>query len=234
MPFNPVYNLKAANIWLQQTLDEPQTQISPSSRIRTRSSDNAADPIVSSPSKQSSTIKPSTSLISLFCCFIGFFFDRLLGKQQSPVGYVHVAFWAVFLYVLGSIVYVIDSILLWPYFNPSYSDDFLNPAIYLNFVAAAIFVLDAIVCFVDWNLQIQNIKKAEKLAKGELLTAIVGISHSTSWLYFYNNIFFLAAAMIYLIQAFWYRAIAENLLLCEETMYVNNCFSTVFYLNVDS
>lgn len=224
MPFNPIYNLKAANIWLQQQQSRNDTQ--PIARSRSRSSDNTvsneaskSSPI-SKPTQSIANPRPETSVCTLLCCFVSFFTDRIFGKQQSPIGYVHVAFWAVFLYVLGSIVYVVDSVLLWPVFNPSYTDDFMNPAIYLNLVGASIFVFDALVCFVDWNLQIQQIKKAEKLAKGELLTAIAGISHSTSWLYFYNNIFFLAAAMIYLIQAIWYRAIAEDLLRCERIMYV--------------
>lgn len=217
MPFNPVYNLKAANIWLQQSVDEPSNI----PRSRSRSSDNTSSSesirsakSASLKSRQSTTI----TLYGLVCCFFNCFYDRICSKSPAQIGYVHVAFWAVFLYVLGSIVYVIDSILLWPMFNPSYSDDFMNPAIYLNLVGAAIFVIDAIVCFLDWHLQIQQIKKAEKLAKGDLLTAIAGISHSTSWLYFYNNIFFLAAAMIYIIQAVWYRAIADDLLRCERIM----------------
>lgn len=219
MPFNPVYNLKAANIWLQQSIDESTTI----SRSRSKSSDNSNSNVtesgktIASP-KASTVVRPSFNLWTLFCCFYGCFCEKLFGKSVNQVGYVHIAFWAVFLYVLGSIVYVVDSLLLWPLFNPGYSDDFMNPAVYLNLVGAAIFVLDAIVCFFDWHLQIYQIKKAEKLAKGELLTAIAGISHSTSWLYFYNNIFFLAAAMIYIIQAVWYRVIAEDLLRCKKIM----------------
>lgn len=207
MPFNPVYNLKAANIWLQQGLDESIA------RSRSRSSDSTLAPGDVAPLMRQNSNKSSTSL---FCGYSAC--DYLHFKASQQLGYVHVAFWAVFLYLLGSIVYLIDSALLWPLLNPSYSDDYQNPAIYLNTVGAAIFVLDAIICFMDWHLQIRQIKQAEKFAKGELLSAIAGISYSTSWLYFYNNVFFLAAAMIFMIQAIWYRAIAEDLLRCERIM----------------
>ena len=65
------------------------------------------------------------------------------------------AFWASFLYLLGSIFYVVDSFYLWPSISPDPGDDSLNPTIYFNFIAAALFILNALVCFIDWYLQLK-------------------------------------------------------------------------------
>jgi hypothetical protein len=224
MPFNPVYNLKVANIWLQAESEVSRTQSpdsvsSSSSEARVQNTNNTNLNVLST-----YTYNSSSYLCSFTSCLLSHIFctqyDAVHCKKSrnAQAGFIYVAFWSVFLYVLGSIVYLIDSLLLWPRYNPNFSDDYNNPAIYLNTVGAAIFVLDAIVCFIDWYLQSQQIAYAEKIAKVDLLTSIVGISPSTSWLYFFNNIFFMAAALICMIQAVWYRAIAEDLVRCERTM----------------
>lgn len=200
MPFNPVYNLKAANLW-RQALTSLEEQ---------RVSSKNDPPLINLPTTSSSSF-----LFLPLSNFSYFSISRFLQASSS-----YIAFWSVFLYVVGSVVYLADSFLLWPRFNPDYSDDGGNPAIYLNTFGAIIFAVDASTCFLDWHVQVQQIRIAEKIAKGDTLAEIAGISQTTSWLYFYNNIFFLAAALIYLVQALWYRELAINLTLCREMMYV--------------
>ncbi len=133
------------------------------------------------------------------------------------LGHVDMAWWAVFLYLLGSIVYVIDSYYIWLLTDPEYSDDGANPAIYLNTLAALLFVINAIVCFVDWWLQFKQLS-AMNLLFDESLTGGVHISdvpHKMSVYYFYNNLFFLGAAVVYMIQAIWMENAATDLLDCN-------------------
>ncbi len=121
------------------------------------------------------------------------------------LGHIDMAWWAVFLYLLGSIVYVVDSYYLWGLTNPYYSDDAENPENYLNTLAALLFVINAVVCFVDWWLQFKQLS-AMNLLYDESLTGGVHISdvpHKMSVYYFYNNLFFLGAAVIYMIQSIW-------------------------------
>lgn len=210
MPFNPVYNLKAANLW-RQALTSLEEQ-----RINSKTD----PPLISLPSSTS-----SSSLYLWLLSYISYF--SVSKYLQSTSSYI--AFCSVFLYVVGSVIYLADSFLLWPRFNPDYSDDGGNPAIYLNTFGAIIFVVDASACFLDWHVQVQQIRIAEKIAKGETLAEIAGISQTTSWLYFYNNIFFLAAAMIYLVQALWYRELALNLTLCREMMYEQHCSPCILF-----
>lgn len=123
-------------------------------------------------------------------------------------GYIDMAFWAVFLYVLGSITYVIDSFYLWGLTYHGYSDDAVNPQNYWNTLSAVLFLLNALICFWDWYLQegqlsTSNVASNTKLTGG---LEVQEVPHKISVYYFYNNLFFLAAAVVYVVQATW----AEN------------------------
>jgi len=113
------------------------------------------------------------------------------------LGYVDIAFWAVFLYLLGSIVYTIDSFYLWPALYPAYSDDSLNPSNVLNTLAAALFVINAIVCILDWWLQIKQLSIMNLLVD-ESMTGGLQVSEipKISMFYFRNNFFFMGAAVV--------------------------------------
>lgn len=133
------------------------------------------------------------------------------------LGHIDMAWWAVFLYLVGSFIYVVDSYYIWLVTNPNYSDDAANPAIYLNTLAALLFVINAIVCIADWWLQFQQLS-AMNLLFDESLTGGVHISdipQMMSVYYFYNNLFFLGAAVVYMIQAIWMENAATDLLDCN-------------------
>lgn len=132
-------------------------------------------------------------------------------------GYVDIGFWAAFLYVLGSLFYFIDSFLLWQVFYPEYNDDPANPAVYFNTMAASVFVLNAVVCILDWWVQLKqmgamNLIIDEKKKGGLLLSEI---PRPISVYYFYNNFFFLGAATVYLIQSIWWEDPSTDLLNCS-------------------
>jgi hypothetical protein len=137
-------------------------------------------------------------------------------------GYVDMAFWAVFVYVLGSIVYLIDSVLLWKDINSNYSDDALNPAISLNTVAAALFVINALICFFDWWLQVKQLSSYDTydyVHNGSAVPLSPADQNNSTKYYFLNNLFFLAAAVVFLIQSIWYEDSRSDLFKCTETMY---------------
>ena len=62
--------------------------------------------------------------------------------------YIDYSFWGCALYVIGSIVYVVDSVYLWSRFGFS-----TVIAVQLNLDAGIIFVINALVCFFDWYAQ---------------------------------------------------------------------------------
>lgn len=133
------------------------------------------------------------------------------------LGHIDMAWWAVFLYLLGSIFYVIDTFFMWQRTYPEYTDDTDSPAISFNTLAAATFVLNAIVCFLDWWLQTKQLSLMN-LLYDESLTGGVHISevpHKMSAYYFYNNLFFLGASIIYLIQAIWYENPSYDIYNCN-------------------
>lgn len=136
------------------------------------------------------------------------------------LGHVDVAFWACFLYVLGSLFYFIDTFYIWYAINPNYTDDAANPANYLNTIAAIVFVLNAFACIIDWWVQLKqmgamNLTVAEEGGGGILLSEV---SHKLSAYYFYNNFCFMGAAVIYLIQAIWWEDSSTDL---------QNCYSSL-------
>lgn len=182
MPFNRVTDMKSMVMWLlilkeDEVANLEALKLDPTTQLKVR---------------KIPTYYPGMMLIPIpeagFC-----------------LGHVDMAWWAVFLYLLGSIVYVADSYYLWGLTNPAYSDDAENPENYLNTLAALLFVVNAVVCFIDWWLQFKQLS-AMNLLYDESLTGGVHISdvpHKMSVYYFYNNLFFLGAAVIYMIQAIW-------------------------------
>jgi hypothetical protein len=136
------------------------------------------------------------------------------------LGYVDIAFFACFLYVIGSVFYVVDSFYLWVRFNPDYTDDAYNPAIYLNTISAAVFVINALVCFLDWYLQVQQLSAMNMFVDEELTAGlhISDIPMRITWYYFLNNFFFLGAAVIYLIQGMWWEDSNTDLQDCSDRL----------------
>lgn len=160
---------------------------------------------------------------------------RLLGKQDQStfwipglliipfpeagwlLGYIDVAYWACFLYVLGSLFYVVDSFYMWGTVYPEYTDDSFNPAIYWNTIAVVTFVVNALVCFLDWYLQVKQLSTMNIIAEEDITIPLQlsDIPNAITWHYFFNNLFFLGAAVVYLIQAIWMENPNSDLYNCS-------------------
>jgi hypothetical protein len=199
MPFNRVNNVKATSMWLallqstvaeEEASEEEQKEITPEEAER-RKRIKGYLKTISNPKAMKWWIP---GLLVVPIPEAGWF-----------LGYVDVAFWATFLYVVGSVFYVVDSFYLWVRYNPAYSDDALSPGVYLNTAAAAIFVINALVCFLDWYLQIQQLSAMNFFVEEELTGGlhVTDVPTKLTWYYFLNNFFFLAAAVIYLVQGMW-------------------------------
>lgn len=115
------------------------------------------------------------------------------------LGKIDVGFWAAFLYVLGSILYVIDSFYLWGSLGMEATDDGTSPGSLLNIAACLVFILNVIACFVDWWLQVKQLSFMNIVA-AEDESGRIELNQFSNWIstcYFFNNVFFLAAAVIY-------------------------------------
>lgn len=151
------------------------------------------------------------------------------------LGRVDMSFWAVFIYVIGSVVYMIDSLLLWKDLNTNYSDDALNPALSLNTAASALFVLNAVVCFFDWWLQtkqlsvydIPEINRSRDGASSVVTTERESrrttgedfpLPNVSTMYYFINNMFFMTAAMVFMVQSMWWENARLDIWDCSESM----------------
>jgi hypothetical protein len=184
MPFNRVNNAKALNLWLLVL----------SSSAKRKKDDSS--------SNEESTEK-SVRLES------GWWFPGMMVvplPQAGPIlGYWDMGYWAALSYVLGSIIYVVDSFYLWPYYYPASTDDPADPGVYLNTAASGMFVINALLCFADWYMQreqlsVMNMIVDENVTGGFQLESV---STKITWYYFFNNFFFLGAATLYLVQSFW-------------------------------
>jgi len=124
---------------------------------------------------------------------------------------VDMAFHAVFLYLVGSVVYVAASFYTWKLPGLPADDDAPNtPGNYLNLLAAILFVFNALVCFVDWWLQLKqlsflNLQVGEEAAEENTAVKIQAVAISSQQMNYYmlNNIFFMLAALMYTIQGVW-------------------------------
>ncbi len=133
------------------------------------------------------------------------------------LGYVDIGYWAGFLYVLGSVFYVMDSFFVWPSVYSGYSDDAFSAGVFLNLLAAWAFVVNALVCFLDWHTQVKQLS-VMNMDINENNTGgfeINEINYNITWCYFFNNFFFLGAAVIYLIQGLWMESYSLDLEGCS-------------------
>jgi hypothetical protein len=129
--------------------------------------DSPSTPPYLDTTKRKNNSSPNTSsssfLLSHATCYLRYWVPGLLvipiPSAGYLLGYLDYSFWACICYLFGSILYLIDAFLVWKWYNPSYSDDANNPALYLNSYAAGIFVLNAILCFIDWYIQLQYIRE---------------------------------------------------------------------------
>lgn len=138
-------------------------------------------------------------------------------------GYVDFAFLAVLCYLNGSIIYVADSFLLWKRVNPNFHGDGSDPAIYLNTCGAGIFILNCLLCFLDWWIQYLELRRhhlatidsflissndddtnksiKKENDKGKATKRFDSFSLSPSSYYgLLNNFFFLFAAGLFFLQ----------------------------------
>ncbi len=132
MPVNRVHDAKIKLYW-HQLLKEREV-----------------DP--SSPSSPSS-LSPSSSLPPFIPGLLLF----PIPKAGRILGYIDVAFWAETSYIIGSIVYLIDSFYLWRLFQLQDHDDGHTPGAIFNLVATVIFIFNGIACFLDWWLQYKQL-----------------------------------------------------------------------------
>lgn len=195
MPFNRVNNTKAISFWLLVLASSPKNQ----------DEDNSSD-------NKSRGLSP------------GFWFPGLmvvpLPQAGFILGYLDIGYWAAFFYVWGSVMYIIDSCFIWPTVYPNYTDDAADPGVYLNTMSAGLFVINALLCFLDWHLQrkqlsAMNMILDDSISGGYQLEAI---NNRISWYYFFNNFFFLGAAVIYLIQSIWAEDLEWDLEHCSTSL----------------
>lgn len=206
MPFNRINLLKALSSWLSvlQTSDSSQPW-KEKKRARTATEQESLLSSIHEEGDEDRICKPIRRPLK---CWIPGLLVIPIPEAGPILGYIDIAYLAVISYVIGSVVYVVDSFYLWYSFNPSYTDDALNPAIYLNTIAAGIFVINALICILDWYLQVKqlscmnlNIDNNNNNPMGVI--EINDISSKITMYYFYNNLFFLAAALVFLIQGIW-------------------------------
>jgi hypothetical protein len=151
-------------------------------------------------------------------------------------GSIDFAFLAALTYVIGSLCYIVSSILNWSENSYGYSADSI-----FNLLAALFFIINVIFCFIDWYIQRKQIKtfckQDAKYNKDGVLIAADGtvvlddteISWSSSlkvnMLYFWNNVYFLFAAIVYTFQGI---ALLNPYIIayCNTNTFCNN-----FYMN---
>jgi len=203
MPFNRINNVKATSLWLailQRAENEERES-------KARASEGLVSKEITEKQRKYYNVLRALTYARDSCWIPGI---NIVPIPEAGwfLGYVDVAFWATFLYLFGSILYVVDSFYLWVRVNPDYTDDAWNPAIYLNTMAGAMFVLNALVCFLDWYLQVRQLSAMNYFIDEDITGGlhISDIPTKITWYYFLNNFFFLGAAIIYLMQALW----AEN------------------------
>lgn len=119
---------------------------------------------------------------------------------------IDIGFLAVAVYFIGSILYLADSIYIcYLSFDLTDVDDMRNPVVYLNTWAAIVFVINAILCFIDWWLQVKQIASMNMYIDTSIPNKMffTRIPSYLSACYFYNNVFFMSAALVYVIQGLY-------------------------------
>lgn len=127
-------------------------------------------------------------------------------------GSLDVGFIAVTVYFIGSILYLADSIdICYLSYNQNAVDDMTNPVVFLNTWAAIVFVLNALLCFIDWWLQIKQIAPMNMYVDVSIPNKVffTRIPNYLSACYFYNNVFFMAAALVYVVQGLYPGSVSK-------------------------
>lgn len=152
------------------------------------------------------------------------------------LGYIDFSFLAALFYVIGSLCYMVSSVLNWYENSYGYTTDTI-----FNLLASLSFIINVIFCFIDWYIQRKQIltfcEVEAKYNKDGVVISKDGIvmlnDNSLSWssslkvnmLYFWNNVYFLFAAIVYTFQGIAllnYDIIA----FCNTNTFCNN-----FYMN---
>jgi len=143
----------------------------------------------------------------------GLVFGGPLPGQPWWLYNVDVIFVANLLYVLGSILYVVQALYFVHSFHlSSYDDDYNpnDPSNYLNLGGAALFIANALASFLDWHLctKTASIMNAEvdvipSPTVESSSIVLVPVSNHLLILYFWNNLLFLFAAIVFQIQGVW-------------------------------
>ena len=157
-------------------------------------------------------------------------------QEGFILGHIDFAFLAALTYVIGSVCYMISSVLNWYEDSYGYTADSI-----FNLLAAIFFIINVAFCFIDWYVQrklILTFQRAEaKYNKDGILVSKDGTvmldDNSLSWssslkinmLYFWNNIYFLLAAVVYTFQGI---ALLNYTIIsfCNTDTFCNN-----FYMN---
>lgn len=147
------------------------------------------------------------------------------------LGYVDIAYWAAWFYVVGSIFYVLDCFYLFKLVGLEADDD--NPRGYgamFNLVACILFIVNALLCFLDWWLQYKQISiQTVGFEINDTSQAVDSqFSYRASFFYCNNNLFFLAAACIYTAQGLWWVAPQSDYSGCSSNFYCGS-FSINFW-----
>ena len=114
-------------------------------------------------------------------------------------GHIDVAFWAAFLYPLSSFFYILSS----PRTIFPEKDDDDTPVnstkaiVVCNLIAATLLLIDALICFIDWEIMRNagfSAHNTSVTVKGNEITLTThGTTSKLERNYFINNTFFLAA-----------------------------------------
>jgi len=159
-------------------------------------------------------------------------------QEGYILGHIDFAFLAALTYVIGSVCYMISSVLNWYEESYGYSPDSI-----FNLLAAIFFIINVVFCFIDWYMQrklILTFQRAEaKYNKDGILVSKDGTvmldDNSLSWssslkinmLYFWNNVYFFLAAVVYTFQGI---ALLNYTIIsfCNTDTFCNNFYMNLF------
>ena len=140
-------------------------------------------------------------------------------------GHIDVAFWAAFMYPLSSFFYILSS----PRTIFPEKDDDDTPVnstkaiVICNLIAATLLLIDALICFVDWEIMRNAGHSAHNtsvtIAENQISLTTHGTTSKLERNYFINNTFFLAAATIYFIQGIWMENYHTDLERCNPDLW---------------
>lgn len=130
--------------------------------------------------------------------------------EAGPVwGAIDFSFWAAFLYIIGSVIYVISAVFLWSSLGLDY-----EIGVATNLIAGIVFVINAAVCMIDWWLQVQQMSFMNMDLDG-LEFSLTQNSEKSMNYYCINNLFFMGAAVMYVIQGLWMQWASTDLTGCS-------------------